>query len=284
MGLTLSQVTVDHIEAYYELKSKTGRLDGRPGGLSKRTLKLHHTVLNMIFKEGMRRRLIQSNPCSVAELPIRSDKSFKGQFLTEQQCKDLLAAMEGKPIHDMVQVTLIYGLRRSELMGLKWDAVDLERGTLAIRHTAVVNKEVQEKDKTKNSSSNRIYPILPVVREILLHEKEKQETYRKIFRGAYQESGYVFTHEDGSAYYPSYPSHELQKTFENHPELQRVRYHDLRHPCASLLFDRGWSMKDVSEWLGHSGVAITMDTYTHIYAHRKAMLSKELEDLFQKVG
>lgn len=278
--MNLSEVTLDHVEEYYEFKSRAGRLDGRAGGLSKRSIRLHHTILGMIFKEGMRKRLILTNPCSVAELPARSDKSFKGTFLTESQCKTLLEAIETQALHDMVTITLIYGLRRSELMGLKWSAVNFERKTLLISHTVVLKKEVHQKDKTKNSTSNRVYPLVPSVEGILLRLSHMKKNYAEIFGGTYQDSGYVFTHPDGRPYYPSYPSHELKKVLAKHPELPNIRFHDLRHTCASLLFGLGWSMKDVSEWLGHSTIAITMDTYTHIDAHRKSMLSRGIDKLF----
>ncbi len=280
MNLALSQVTVDHIEEYYQLKSVSGRRDGRPGGLSKRTVKFHSSLFRMIFKEGIRKRLITADPCSVAEMPVRSDKSFRGTFLTESQCVTLLEYSKGKPVYDLIQVTLIYGLRRSELMGLKWDAVNFEQGTLSIRRTVVLKKGIHEKEKTKTNSSNRIYPLVPSVKEILLKAKEQQECYKRIFGNCYQDSGYVFTHPDGSPFHPSYPSHELKKILAKHPDLPNIRFHDLRHTCASLLFGLGWSMKDVSEWLGHSSVAITMDTYTHIDAHRKAMLAKGIDGLF----
>lgn len=278
--LNLSEITVDLLEQYYQEKSESGRLDGRPGGLSKRTIRIHHIILGLIFKEAVRKRLLTMNPCIIAELPAASDKSFKGKFLSESQYKHLLELFEGTLMHDLVQITLIYGLRRSELMGLKWDAIDLEQNTLAIRHTVVTQKTVHEKDTTKNSSSNRIYPILPVVHEILVRVKKIQGSYRKIFGNAYQNTGYVFTHPDGSMFHPSYPSCQLQKMLKEHPELPHFRFHDLRHTCASILFNHGWSMKDVSEWLGHSTIAITMDTYTHIDAHRKAILAKGIEELF----
>ena len=281
-GQMLSEITVDDIEAYYNVKSVSGRMDGRPGGLSKRSIKIHATILNMIFNEGIRKRLINTNPCTVAELPAKSDKSFKGTFLTERQCKALLSALEGTMEHDLVQITLLYGLRRSELMGLKWDSVDFERGTLAIKHTVVTHKGVHEKDKTKNNSSNRIYPLLDSAKVILLKQRDQQEAYRSIFKDSYQESGYIFTKADGSPFHPSYPSHELQKVLDKHEELPRIRFHDLRHTCASLLFDLGWSMKDVSEWLGHSTIAITMDTYTHIDANRKTLISKGIDNMFSQ--
>ncbi len=280
IGLSLAQVNIDRIEQYYQDKSLSGRLDGKSGGLSKRSIRLHGTVLGLIFKEALRKNLITVNPVQFAEYPAASDKSFKGIFLNEIQCKQLLLLFEGTLMHDLLQLTLLYGLRRSELMGLKWDAIDLVADTLTIQHTVVIQKNIHEKNTTKNSSSKRIYPMLPAVKEILLKAHDCQSAFRKIMGNAYIESGYVFTHQDGTPYHPSYPSHMLQKMLKKHPELPHFRFHDLRHTCASLLFHLGWSMKDVSEWLGHSTIAITMDTYTHIDAHRKAALAKGIEVLF----
>ena len=282
LGLNLQDVRLSDIEGYYSYKALSGRLDGKSGGLSYSSIKKHSVVLNQVFTEAVRNRLIQRNPCELAKIPKTAAKSENAaSFYTTEQCEKLLAVTEGTILHDMIYLTFMYGFRRSELMGLKWDAIDFDNNTLRVSHTVVLNSEIVKKDSTKTKSSNRVYPLIPETRAILLRLKQQQAEYRKFFGNTYHETGYVFVHEDGREYYPSYPTHELSKALKKH-NLPHIRYHDLRHSCASMLLLRGWNMKDISEWLGHSNIGITMDLYTHIDMAHKQDLGKSFNGLFDK--
>jgi len=279
--LNIQDITVKHLEDYYAYKSKDGRLDGKKGGLSYRTIKLHSIVINLVLKYALYHDVIDANPAERAKLPKNNDNSFKGNFYTVEQCNEILKLFRGVIMQDMIHITLLYGLRRSELMGLKWDAIDFENDTLTIKHTVVLNETVVAKDKTKNKASNRVYPLLPIVKEILLRIKKKQEEYKNLLGDCYNDTGYIFTREDGRTFHPSYVSHMFRKKMDK-SDLPRYRWHDLRHSTASILLAKGWSMKDVSEWLGHSNINITMDTYTHVDINRKRELSSSLENLLEK--
>ena len=282
LKLNLQDVTISHIEDYYQYKSQGGRLDGKPGGLSYRSIKLHSVVLSLIFEDAMRERRIKDNPCVYAKLPNNVKRSEKKvDFYTPEQCQKLLDIVKGTPLYDMILITFLYGLRRSEMMGLKWPAVDFNNKTISICHTVVVNSTVVAKDKTKNKTSNRIYPLLDDVADILLKRKQQQEEYKKLFGNCYHDTDYIFTKEDGGLYYPSYPTHTLKKVLErNH--LPYIRWHDLRHSCASMLIIKGWNMKDISEWLGHADIGTTINIYGHIDMEHKRSLGRGLEGLFDK--
>lgn len=284
LNLKLKDVTTSDIEKYYRYKSKTGRLDGKSGGLSRSSIKRHSVVLNSTFEEGIRNGFISTNPCKYAKIPKQQEKEIiqKLQFYTVLQCEKLLEVTYGTILHDMIYTTFIYGLRRSELLGMRWCDIDFENNTITIQHTRVVNGHVSvAKNKTKNKSSNRTYPLLDDIKDILLKIKKRQSEYKQIFGDCYIDSEYVFTKEDGSTYYPSYPTHALEKILDKHT-LPHIRWHDLRHSCASLLLLKGWSMKDISEWLGHSQIGVTMNLYAHIDLDYKRTLSKDLNGLFDK--
>ena len=200
-------------------------------------------------------------------------------FYSADECKKLLEVTEGTALHDIVLLTFLYGLRRSEVMGLRFQDIDFESGTITIQHTRVLKKTVVSKDKTKNASSNRIYPLLDDVKEVLLKIKKQKEYYRSVFGNTYYESDYVFTTEQGKPYYPSYPSHRLAHYIDKY-ELPHIRFHDLRHSCASYLLSKGWSMKSISEWLGHSEISTTMNIYAHVDLSQKRKLAKQLENTF----
>ena len=275
-NVKLQDITIKDVETYYNYKFVSGRLDGKEGGLSLRTIKLHSVALSQIFEHAIYSGLIKENPCKYAKFPKESNTtSHVASFYNVNQCNELLNKTKGTPLYNMIHITFLYGLRRSELMGLKWDAIDFDNNTLTIKHTVVLSKKVVQKDKTKNRTSNRTYPLLPEVREILLELQEEQNNYKRELKNAYKESGYVFTKADGTAYYPSYPTHELSKVLERN-NMPHIRWHDLRHSTASFLIEKGWHVKDISEWLGHSSITTTMDIYGHISAERKRELSKDL--------
>ena len=279
LKLTINKIGISHLESYYDYKSKGGRLDGKQGGLSIRTIKLHSIVINLILKDAIYRGIIKSNPNERAKMPKNNDNSFKGTFYTAEQLNRLLELLEGIPAQDMATITIFYGLRRSELMGLKWNAVDFKNDLLLIQHTVVLSTTIVKKDKTKNKSSKRGYPLLPEVKAILLKIKAKQEQDKIKFGNCYTNSGYIFTRDDGTPFHPSYVSHTIRKVLEKTDDLPKCRWHDLRHSTASLLLAKGWSMKDISEWLGHSNISTTMNIYTHIDINRKKELAKGLGNM-----
>lgn len=275
-GIKVQDMTIKDVESYYNYKFVSGRLDGKEGGLSLRTIKLHGVALSQIFEYAIYSGLIKENPCKHAKFPKESSNtSHTVSFYTLNQCNELLNKTNGTPLYNMIYITFLYGLRRSELMGLKWDAIDFVNDTLTIKHTVVLNTKVVQKDKTKNRTSNRTYPLLPEVREILIDLQKQQNNNKEELRSAYKESGYVFAKADGTAYYPSYPTHELSKVLERN-NMPHIRWHDLRHSTASFLIEKGWHMKDISNWLGHSSIKTTMDIYGHISNERKKELSKDL--------
>ena len=279
---SLQNITIDDIEKFYNYKAANGRLDGKKGGLSLRSIKLQGIMLNLIFKYAIREGLVKNNPCEYAKYPVSKIMVPKKEpsFYTVEQCNALLNIIRDTPLYNMVYITFIYGLRRSELMGLKWDAIDFNNHTISIKHTVVVNSTVVRKDKTKNASSKRVYPMLPDIEKLLLSMKEEKENNKKIFGNCYIDNEYVFVKADGSAYYPSYPSHELAKIIKNN-NLPYIRWHDLRHSTASMLIEKGWHMKDIQDWLGHNDIGTTMNIYGHTNVHHKRDISQSLSTILR---
>ncbi len=279
LDLRLQQVTFEHIEKYYSYKLHNGRLDGKKGGLSRDSIKRHGVVLSLIFKDAVKRELIKQNPCEFAKIP-KAQKSKNINYYTKEQCQTLLDIIKGEPLHDMVYITFLYGLRRSELVGLRWRDINFSAGTVTICHTIVANGIVVEKDKTKSQASNRVYPLLDDVREMLLNIKEKQKADKKLYGKKYINSGYVFTNEEGKPYYPDYPSKRLIKIIKRN-NLPRITWHDLRHSCASALLNENWSMKDISDWLGHADISTTMNIYAHLDMTHKRKMGNSLNGLLK---
>ncbi len=212
-------------------------------------------------------------------LPKQEDKKQIGTFLGVEDANKVLQAFRGHHLQPLIYVTLYYGLRRSEVLGLKWGAIDFNNDTIEIRHTVVKNLTVVAKDKTKTVSSNRTYMLLPEIKELLLHVKEKTEYYKHMFGSEYIDTDYIFTWPNGKPYAPDSVTRGFQRVLKNNG-LPKMRFHDLRHSTASILYDIGWDLKDIQTWLGHADIETTGNIYTHISKLRKQTMANNIEHLF----
>lgn len=280
MNLALADVTPRHIQEYYDSRLVCGRNDHKAGGLSLQSIRKHALVMNQVFEEALIAELVNRNPVALVPMPKREKTEPKGNFLTVDEANKLLEAFRNHELQALVFTTLYYGLRRSEVLGLKWNAVDFEKNTLTIQHTVVKNKTVVAKDKTKSYASRRVYPLLPEVKEVLLKQKERQDANREMFGNAYIESDYIFVWDDGKQYRPDYLTRGFQRAVARHG-LPPLRFHDLRHSTASILYEKGWGLKDIQEWLGHADIETTGNIYTHISKLRKEAVGKDLANTFQ---
>lgn len=266
-ALKVKLIDIDRklLQKYIDEKYHHGRLDGK-GGLSPASMKLHKNILYQTLKAAVRDNLIHKNPCEFVTLPQM--QRHDSNFYTAEKLNEFLEAIKEEPIYPMIKITSVYGLRRSELVGLKWDSVDFERNTLTIRHTVVKVSETIEKDKTKNASSYRSFPLTDEIKAILLNIKELEKQNRKLFGKEYFESDYIFRWDNGVPISPDYVSHKFKKLLKE-KGFPHIRFHELRHSCASMLITMGFTLKDVQEWLGHSDIKMTANIYSHIDVTRK---------------
>ena len=225
-GVKLQDVTHQQLQAYIDEKAAHGRKDGK-GGLSARSLRLHKNILYQALTEAVKDGLLRSNPCQYVDLP--SATRHEAHFYTAQQLQKLFDVIRGDPLYPLVKITALYGLRRSELLGLQWDSIDFERGTLTIRHTVTKVTTAVAKDKTKNASSYRSFPLLPEARQIFLAALNAEQENRRLCGKDYQQTPYVFKWPDGRPFFPDYVSHHFAALLHKHG-LPHIRFHELRHP------------------------------------------------------
>lgn len=282
LGLTLMQVKPRHILEYYNYKNTGGRRDGKEGGLGLASLRSHAALIKAIFNEAVVLEYIQGNPALNVTVPKRATSTLskdKKVYMTASEANKMLVYIRNEEIYPLVYVALYYGLRKSEVLGLKWDAVDFDNNTLEIKSTVVKNKTIVYKDTTKTESSHQIYELLPEVKALLLDIKAKQETNRNLYGEIYTPSDYIFTHPDGRLYRPDCVTRSFQRALKHH-NLPTMRFHDLRHSTASILFDKGWDLESVKSWLRHTDIETTSNIYLHISNGRKRLMANDIAGTF----
>lgn len=185
-------------------------------------------------------------------------------------------------------ITAFYGLRRSEVLGLQWDSIDFENKTITIKHTITItntdgnNRKIEGKDRTKNKSSYRTLPLFDDIANMLLDVKEKQQAFKKAFGTSYNKKylNYVFVKPDGNIVRPDYVTQHFSMLLDKN-NMRHIRFHDLRHSCASLLLVKGIPMKSIQEWLGHSNFSTTANLYAHLDTNSKKVSASVIEDTFK---
>ena len=223
--ITLKGLTAADIQAFYMEQSKRVKAN---------TVIHYHALLHRALKYAVRTDLIPVNPADKVDRPRKN--SFQPGFYDRAEINRLFAAVSGLLIEAPVKLAAFYGLRRSEVLGLKWDAIDFEQGTLTIQHTVtgcnVGGKyTVVARDTTKTKSSRRTLPLTPPIRDLLTRLKAQQAENRRLCGDSYIRGyeGYICINEVGRRMQPEYLSRNFGFVLERNG-LRRIRFHDLRHP------------------------------------------------------
>lgn len=271
-GFRLCEITKDNLQEYISEKAKNGKLNGK-GGLAPRSLKLIKNIVNQTLQFCVAEGMIPSNPCQFVKLP--ACQRYGAKFYTKSQIDELLEKIKSEPLYPLIRLTALYGLRRSEALGLCWDCVNFEAETITIRRTVSKVTTVVAKDKTKNNSSRRSFPMTPDIKQLLLELQTQQEKDKKFFGKEYHDCDYVFRWPDGRPFSPDYVSDKFPRLLKAN-NMPKIRFHELRHSAASNLLSMGFSLKDVQEWLGHSDIKTTANIYGHLDAKRKKSMAEAL--------
>jgi integrase len=216
---------------------------------------------------------------------IRSPKghrNLQANFLRPEEMQALLRSVKGHSMELAVILGGFFGLRRGEMLGLKWEAVRWETNEIMIYHTVAMGMVDRrtvliETDATKSNNSQRTLPLVSPIRERLWEIKEAQEKDRDRLGEAYQNpDGYIYVNAMGKRMAPEYLSTLFGTWLEKHG-FRRIRLHDLRHSCASLLLEAGVSLKMIQEWLGHANISMTAK-YMHLI-HEKSDAAMALRNV-----
>ena len=254
-AIPLEKLTSLDLQKFYKKLLTRGRVDrveakGQPKGLSAKTVRNIHQILSSALKLAQEQRLILSNPAEGCALPRVEHQEMK--TLTTVQLASFFREARESGVFELYYLELATGLRRGELLGLKWEDVDLERGDLRVRRqVSRINGEVVEAPlKTKNA-----YRTLPLAEDAVSVLKEQRKKVGN--------SPWVFPSPNGGPISPDSVLHMLHRVLKR-AGLPKVRFHDLRHTFATLALQNGVDVKTVSGMLGHFSAGFTLDTYAHI--------------------
>ena len=243
-------------------------------GMSASSVKKYHANIHKALDEAVRDELIPANPSDKAILP-KKQKSKINPY-TAAEAEALFKVAEGTKMEVPVKLATMFGLRREEVLGLRWSAIDFSKRTLNINHTCVlVGNAAFNTNRTKNESSNR---TLYMTEEMALYLKsvKKQQRENQLKQGEhYSYTDYVCIDEYGQQLKPNYISQTFNQMLKKNG-LRHIRFHDLRHTCASLLMNHGYEATDISKMLGHSTITTTVDIYGHIDEKRMRNIAEKM--------
>jgi integrase len=246
--------------------------------IQQRTVKDIKVFFGYIMEEACKEGLVTHNPTKKVIInknlaaKYSKEKNTDEEFFSFEEAQLFLSKAKDHELYELYYLTLFFGLRREEVLGLRWSAIDLKDKTMSINHTVTKGTTVTRSNTTKTVSSAREYPLNDEQVDMFLNLKKKEEDNRKLFGDCYFDSDYIFKHEDGTLFYPDHPTKTFCKLIKKNPDLpQNITFHGLRSSCVSILVHRGMDVKSIQKWVGHADI----DTTLRIYAKVKDKESKK---------
>lgn len=275
-GILLKDLTADDIQEFYNYVSSTY-------GIKNNTILKYHANIRKALEYAYKTDKIPFNPADKIERPKKEE--YIASYYSKEELQELLEAIRGDVIEIPVLLAAFYGLRRSEIIGLRWDAVNFQNDTITIRHT-VMQYSIDGKyqllfqDIPKSKSGYRILPLSPYMKKVLTDTYNSRLFYQKVFKDSYNKTykDYVCINKNGDLIKPGYVTQHF-KVIISKNGLKKITPHGLRHTCATILYDDNARDSDVQRWLGHSDIHTTMS----IYVHNRSKPDKHLSDIMENI-
>jgi integrase len=270
--IKLQKLTAEKVQEFCAQKQNEG--------LSSGTVATIHSVLNTALENAVRWGLIARNVAKLVTLPHR--ERYEAQTLTMEQALKLIALAQGSRIEALLLVALTTGMRRGELLALRWDDIDFERGMLHVRRTMSHIPGMGYKEgEPKTKAGRRTIVLSSVTIEALKEHCVAQDQVRITAGEKWQERGIVFCNIYGGFFNPVKVLALFQRLLRD-AGLPKMRFHDLRHSAATILLEARVHLKMVQERLGHSSIATTADIYSHISPEMQQETVDKIDDLFRR--
>jgi integrase len=250
----LKHLNQQHIQSYYGKAVDVEKL-------SSRTVHHQHRVLSQALKYAVRQGYLGRNPCDLVDPPSPKGKSMT--TLTQSEVTDLLITAQDNYYYPVIYTAVSTGLRQAELLGLRWRDVDIAARSISVNQVLYKRRGIYQFNAPKTEHSRRRLRMTDKLAQFLgEYRLEREHLYHKLGKTITLDD-LVFANVEGKPIDPSFLSHSFGKIVRK-ASLKNIRFHDLRHTFASLMLKKGIAPKVISEALGHSSVAFTMDVYSHI--------------------
>lgn len=288
--ITLTQLKPEHLQRLYSSKLAAGRADGK-GGLSARTVHYIHVTLHKALKMALKIGLIVRNPAEAVEPPHIQHREMR--TMNESDVQVFLESAKATPYHALFYLALFTGMRRSELLALRWSDTDLllcqlsvSRSIHQLHNGAIIFRQ------PKTERSRRTISLSPSTAIVLREHRAQQEQMKQSSGLAISEADLVFSQYDGKPLLPDSITHAWNKLAVR-CGLDGIRLHDARHTHASLILKQSVHPKIVQERLGHASIQITLDTYPHVAlglqeaaaaGFDRCLLPKRENHVLEKIG
>lgn len=266
--IKLKKLSPAHVQGFYR-----DRLDS---GLSASTVHKMHAILHKALARAVAWHMVPRNVTDAVEPPRPAPKEMRP--LSPAEARRFLHAARGERLEALYVLAVTTGMRQGELLALKWQDVDLENATVSVRRTLTRDGGRVVVGEPKTKRSRRLIRLTTQAAEALRRHLERQLREIQMLGDDYADQGLVFTTATGA---PVNPSNLRQRSFVRllaSAGLPRLRFHDLRHACATLLLSKGTHPKFVQELLSHATVAITLDTYSHVIPGMGAQTARDMQD------
>jgi len=273
----LSKLNSLHIEAYYAEAIRAGRCDGK-GGLSPRTVLQHHRVLRMALQKAVRINAIARNPAGLVDAPRFEKKEMV--VLDEDQLASLLNAADGTSLYIPVLIAATTGMRRGEVLALRWCDVYLDRGAVAVVRSLeqIIGGLNFKEPKTEHGRRSIALPSVTI--DALRQHKVKQAQQRLQLGLGRDDDGLVCARHDGAPRSPQSLTKEFNRLIAK-LDVPKITFHGLRHSHATQLLGAGIHPKVAQERLGHSTIATTMDLYSHVTESMQEDAATRIDTIFR---
>ncbi len=270
--LTLGTLRYTHVQAFLNHKFD----EGCKGS----AVKQYYLAIHSALAYAVKMEYIPAHPMDKLVVP-RAER-YEATFYNKDELSALFEVFKGDKLELIVHIAAYYGLRRSEVLGLRWDAIDFINKTITIQRKVVSDysngqKKLYVENRLKTNSTRRTLPLIPHIEKMLLAKKELETHFKKIAGKSYNKEfeGFICCDNFGMLLSPEYVTSRFHYVITKHG-LRHLRFHDLRHSCASLLLANDVPMKAIQEWLGHSNYTITANLYSHLEYNAKVVSAETI--------
>ncbi|MCX8073049.1 MAG: site-specific integrase, partial [Candidatus Binatia bacterium] len=254
---TIGKIPLNRLSPQHVQQLLTAKLQE---GLSPRTVQYIHRVLSMALNQAVKWDLLPRNVCQAVSPPRVT--RYKVEPLTADEARRFLEAVRGSPEETLFALTIALGLRLGEVLGLRWEDIDLEERTLSVRYQ-LQSRGSKTLTEPKSERSRRMLPLPSFLVEVLRVHRKRQRQMRLLAGSRWKDTRFVFTTTVGTPMDPRRVGRLFHRALEK-AGLPRKRFHDLRHTAASLLLAQAVHPRVIMELLGHSQITVTMNTYAHV--------------------